>query len=165
MRVSQCVPINLPIASINLPEWLFTMTEDDYAKCSRGPRAIGMLGGPQRSGMVNVESIGGSLLIQHYATSRAEAHHVTMTSERSRAYMMHLVPVPCRVVWDIQVRADGSMKSLFTCAIDVRLPTPVRLMSYATAAPLFIRRHLDEETHGFAQAIERQFQRQERDAA
>ena len=157
MRFSHQAIIDLPLASINLPDWLFTLSEADYAACARGHRAIGVLGGSQRTGMVNVESIGGSLLIQHYATRRAEKDHVTMVSEASRAYIMHVVPVTCGVVWDMQVRADAATKTLFQCSIAITLPTPVRLLGYTNGTPFFIRRHLVEETHGFARNIAHHF--------
>ena len=134
--------IDLPVEAINLPDWLFTLSEADYSSCAHGHRAIGMLGGAQRTGMVNVESIGGSLLIQHYATRLAEKDHVTMVSETSRAYIMHIVPVKCGVIWDMQTRAAGQDKTLFECTIDVTLPAVVRLLGYTIGTPVFIRRHL-----------------------
>ena len=149
--------IDLPVETINLPDWLFTLSEADYFSCAHGHRAIGMLGGAQRTGMVNVESIGGSLLIQHYATRLAEKDHVTMVSETSRAYIMHIVPVKCGVIWDMQMRAAGQDKTLFECTIDVTLPAVVRLLGYTIGTPVFIRRHLVEETHGFAKNIARRF--------
>ncbi len=157
MRFSHQAMIDLPVEAIDLPDWLFTLSEADYAACAHGHRAIGMLGGVQRTGMVNVESIGGSLLIQHYATRRAEKDHVTMVSEASRAYIMHILPVTCSVIWTMQTQADGQDKTLFECAIEVTLPAVVRLLGDTIGTSFFIRRHLIEETHGFARNIARRF--------
>ena len=157
MRFSHQAMIDLPVEAINLHDWLFTLSQADYSSCAHGHRAIGMLGGAQRTGMVNVESIGGSLLIQHYATRLAEKDHVTMLSETSRAYIMHIVPVKCGVIWDMQTRAAGQGRTLFECTIDVTLPAVVRLLGYTIGTPVFIRRHLVEETHGFAKNIARRF--------
>ena len=68
MKFSHEVSMAVPASSVDLPNWLFSLSEADYQACAKGHRAIGMLGGNERSGMVNVESIGGSLLVQHYAT-------------------------------------------------------------------------------------------------
>ena len=68
MHFSHDVPVPAAVDSINLPDWLFSLTEADYDACAHGHRAIGMVGGERRLGMINVESIGGSLLIQHYTT-------------------------------------------------------------------------------------------------
>ena len=105
--------------------------------------------------MVNVESIGGSLLIQHYATRLAEKDHVTMVSEASRAYLMHVVPVRVAVVWDMQVFPEGPEASRFRCTINVAMPTAVRVLGLFNGTGFFVRRHLIEETKGFARDIAR----------
>lgn len=157
MKFLHQATIDVDAAAIDLPDWLFSLSEADYAACASGHRGIGVNGGGARTGMINVESIGGSLLIQHYATRCAERDHVTMVSDASRAYVMHLVPVTCGVVWDMSVRADGPRKSLFECKVDIDLPRLVRLLGYTNGAPIFIRRHVVEETHGFARSIARRF--------
>ncbi len=81
MKFSHEVSIPLSKDRINLSDWLFEMTEQDYAGAARGHRALGIIGCAKRSGMVNVESIGGTLIIQHYATQLAEKHYVTIVSK------------------------------------------------------------------------------------
>ena len=149
MKFAHEVMIPASADAINLPDWLFGLSEEDYAACQRGHRAIGVLGDGARAGMVNVESIGGSLMVQHYATHLAEAHHVTMVSKASRAYLMHVVPVALGVVWDMSVVPEGA-SARFRCEIDVDLPLVVRALGLLSATPYFVRRHLIEETHGFA---------------
>ena len=155
MHYAHEVSIPLPAKSIDLPAWLFGLSEDDYGACARGHRAIGMLGGDGRTGMINVESIGGSLLIQHYTTQLAIRDHVTMTSKASRAYLMHVVPVKIGVVWDMQLFDNGPSASRFRCSIDIAMPTAVRLLGLTNGTPIFVRRHLIEETWGFARDIAR----------
>ena len=154
MKFSHQVAIRVPADQIDLPDWLFTLSEQDYAGCQHGHRAIGVLGGEARTGMVNVESIGGSLLVQHYETQLAEKNHVTMISPASRAYLMHLLPVTCGVAWDMRVTPCDE-GALFRCEIEVDLPIAVRILGFFNATPFFVRRHLVEETHGFARDIER----------
>lgn len=154
MKFSHEVAIPIAAERIDLPGWLFNLSEEDYARCQRGHRAIGVVGGEARAGMVNVESIGGSLLVQHYATRLAEPSHVTMVSTASRAYLMHLVPITCGVVWDMRVTPSGK-DSLFRCAIEVDMPPAVRFLGRLSGTPFFVRRHLVEETVGFARDIAR----------
>ena len=154
MRYSHEVSLPVAAEAIDLPDWLFSLSEADYAGCQRGHRAIGVVGGATRGGMVNVESIGGSLLIQHYATHTAQPHHVTMVSDASRVYLMHLLPVAVGVVWDMRITPDGA-GSRFRCSIEVRMPIAVRLLGLCSASPFFVHRHLVEETRGFAGSIAR----------
>lgn len=154
MKFSHEVTIPVEADAINLPDWLFSLTELDYAACQRGHRAIGVVGGDKRSGMVNVESIAGSLMIQHYATHLAEHDHVTMISKASRAYLMHLFPITIGVIWDMSVVPSGT-DSRFRCAIEVDMPLAVRVLGLFSATPFFVRRHLIEETHGFARDLTR----------
>ena len=155
MRYSHEASIPVAAGAIDLAQWLFDLSEADYGACARGHRAIGVVGGDRRSGMVNVESIGGSLLIQHYATRLAAKDHVTMVSEASRAYLMHVVPVRVGVVWDMRVFPDGPETSRFQCTIDVAMPLAVRVLGLFNGTGFFVRRHLVEETHGFARDIAR----------
>ncbi len=153
MRYSHEASIPVPAGAIDLPAWLFGLSEEDYGACAHGHRAIGTVG--QRAGMVNVESIGGSLLIQHYATRQADRDHVTMVSPASRAYLMHLAPVKVGVVWDMAIVPDGPEASRFRCTIDVAMPAAVRLLGLFNGTGFFVRRHLVEETKGFARDIAR----------
>src|SRR6185437_7992794 len=50
-------------------------------------------------GTVNVESIAGTLMVQHYHAVSAEPTRVEMLSKRSRGYVMHLIPVHFLVRW------------------------------------------------------------------
>ena len=147
--------ITIPVAAdaVDLPAWLFHLSEQQYGACARGHLAIGGVGGDRRLGMINVESIGGSLLIQHYATRRADKDHVTMVSDASRAYLMHVAPVKIGVTWDMRIVPESSTTSRFRCAIKVDMPVAVHLLGLTIGTPWFVRRHLVEETIGFARDI------------
>ena len=157
MRYSHEASIPLAADAIDLAEWLFGLSEADYGACARGHRAIGVVGGDRRFGMVNVESIGGSLLIQHYATRLAATDHITMVSEASRAYLMHVAPVRVGVVWDMQLFPEGPGTSRFRCTIDVAMPAAVRVLGLFNGTGFFVHRHLIEETRGFARDIARKY--------
>jgi hypothetical protein len=65
--------IGAPLASINLAEWLFTLSDQEYQACSTAH--IAAASGRTSSGRrlsLNVERVGGSLLVQHYVEEIAE---------------------------------------------------------------------------------------------
>ncbi len=147
--------IPLPASDIHLDEWLFNLSERDYKACARGHRAVGTSGGARFEGMVNVESMAGALIIQHYRTELLEANHVRLFSKKSRAYLMHLVPFHLQVGWEMQVSSVSAIESRLRCTIDVRNPLWVRFIGLFNATNYWIRQHLIEETQGFARDLTR----------
>ena len=145
--------IPLAVTDIHLDEWLFNLSERDYKACARGHRAVGTSGGSHFEGMVNVESMAGALIIQHYKTELLEGNHVRLFSERSRAYLMHLLPFHLQVSWEMQVSSVSASESNLRCTIDVRNPLWVRFIGWFNATNYWIRQHLIEETQGFARDL------------
>lgn len=105
--------------------------------------------------MVNVESMAGALIIQHYRTELLEANHVRLCSERSRAYLMHLLPFHLQVGWEMQVSSVSAELSQLRCTIDVRNLLWVRCIGLFNATNYWIREHLMEETKGSAHDLTR----------
>ncbi len=155
MIFSHEVPLQLPTHAIHLDEWLFNLSESEYKACARGHRAVGTNGGPNFLGMVNVESMAGALIIQHYRTEVLEPDHVKLVSVRSRAYLMHIIPFHLQVSWEMQVSSVSAEQSKFRCMIEVRNPLWVRFIGIFNASNYWIRRHLVEETQGFANDLAR----------
>ena len=145
--------IPLSVEAIHLDEWLFNLSEADYRACARGHQAVGTNGGPRFEGMVNVESMAGALLVQHYRTEILTADHVRLTSEASQGYLMHVVPFQLGVGWEMKVSRGSPGEATLRCTIDVRNPLWVRVVGALNASNVWIRRHLIEETHGFARDI------------
>ena len=146
-------PIPLPVGAIHLADWLFNLPEADYKACARGHRAVGTNGGTQFAGMVNVESMAGALLIQHYRTELLQPDHVQLYSAASRGYLMHLVPFHLKVGWEMQVFSVTPDTSMLRCTINVQNPAWVRFVGLFNASNYWIRQHLIEETHGFARNL------------
>ena len=96
--------------------------------------------------MVNVEFMAGALIIQHY---------VKLVSVRSRAYLMHVIPFHLQVSWEMQVSSVSAEQSKLRRTIDVRNPLWVRFIGFFNATNYWIRRHLVEETQGFANDLAR----------
>lgn len=155
MVISHEASIPLPVSAIHLDEWLFRVSEKDYQACARGHRAIGTNGGARLEHMVNVESMAGALIIQHYRTELLEAHHTRLVSEKSRAYLMHVIPFYLKVGWEMQVSRVSENESKLRCTIDVQNPLWVRFVGLFNATNYWIRQHLIEETQGFARDLTR----------
>lgn len=77
--------------------WLFGLSDEDYQAFARGHHGAGVFNDEHGRGMVNAESIGGNLIVQHYRPVRAGRGDREMHSRASRVYLLHLVPYghPC----------------------------------------------------------------------
>ena len=73
--------INAPIEKINIPEWCFTLSEEDYQGCSPAHVAAGVTTAPNGKRMsINVEVLGGSPMVQHYIEKLSEPTHLILES-------------------------------------------------------------------------------------
>ena len=104
MVFSHEASVGLPLSAIHLGSWLFALPEADYKACARGHRAVGTNGGKEFLGMINVETMAGALLIQHYRTELLEADHVRLFSGKSRGYLGYVLPFYLKVGWEMQVQ-------------------------------------------------------------
>jgi hypothetical protein len=108
--------------------------------------------------MVNVEVMGGGLIIQHYREVHAEPTRVEMLSERSRVYLLRLIPATVLVRWTMTATPRTLDTTTFECIVEIELSPALRLGSTLTGLGYFIHNHLDEETLGFAADITRKLQ-------
>ncbi len=95
---------------------------------------LAQMGGTQFAGMVNVESMAGALLIQHYRTELLQPDHVQLYSAASRGYLMHLVPFHLKVGWEMQVFSVTPDASMLRCTINVQNPARVRFVGLFNAS-------------------------------
>jgi hypothetical protein len=153
-RSSQAV-IDHPADRIDLAQWLSTMTDREYQACSRAHRAAGTFREGGTFGMVNVESVGGQLLVQHYLAKEAAADRVLMHSPETRVYVLHVVPAKIEVIWTLEVKPRDAKSANFTCTVETRMPAMLGLVGFAGLLPLFLRWHVEEETAKFAADIAR----------
>lgn len=155
MILTHEAPVALPIEAIHLDRWLPNLSNEDYQACARGHRAIGIDGGEQFRQMVNVESIAGNLLIQHYRPELLSAHHTRLYSDNSRAYLMHLIPLRVQVRWEIEAIPVSSDASTLRCTIEVRQPVWLNVLGFFIGLSFWLHRHLVEENFGFAKDLVR----------
>ena len=74
--------INAPIEQVDIPKWCFTLPEKEYQGCSPAHIAAGFTTAPDGTRMsINVETIGGSLMVQHYLETLGEKDHLILDSD------------------------------------------------------------------------------------
>lgn len=153
MKASSETVIAHPVERIDLMAWLANLSDREYQACSPGHRAAGAFREDGRLGTINVESIGGHLLVQHYLDQGSRSDHVVMHSRTTRVYVMHLMPATIEVIWTLDVERRDSTTALFRCAVETRIPTLLGLFATAGFLPLFLRWHVEEEAPLFARDI------------
>ena len=149
------VTLNEPSDQIDLEAWLFGLSDSDYQACAKGHRGAGVSRDEQGRGMINVESIGGNLIVQHYRCVRASRSTVEMYSPASRVYLFHVVPVAAGVRWTLDVTPTTTGSSELACTVQVDLPPVLGVLARLNLLGHFLGRHVDEEAQGFAADIAR----------
>ena len=157
MSISHTAHVTLsePSDQIDLEAWLFGLSDSDYQACAKGHQGAGVFHDEQGRGMINVESIGGNLIVQHYRCVRAGRSSVEMYSPASRVYLFHVVPVAAGVRWTLDVTPTTTGSSELACTVQVDLPPVLGVLARLNLLGHFLGRHVDEEAQGFAADIAR----------
>ena len=149
--------INVPVDSIDVYKWLRELTDIEYQSFSKGHQAMGHLNEGEFGGMINVEIVGGILLVQHYSIKDKSKSHINSYSDQSRAYLMGIIPIKFEVSWSLSVLAVSNQKSKFVCEIGVLIPSKILSFISSPVISFSLKRHLMEEGALFAKDIEKKF--------
>ena len=155
MKSSSQTVIGLPADRIDLRAWLAILSDRDYQACSPAHRAAGVFHEDGVFGSINVESVGGHLLVHHYLSEHASARRVVMHSRNTRVYVMHTVPATIEVIWTLEIEPQDNKSSQFRCSVEVRLPALLTLLGTLTFLHSFLRWHVQGETPLFAADLAR----------
>jgi hypothetical protein len=152
MSISHTAHLTLdePGDEIDLEAWLFGLSDAGYQACAKGHQGAGVFNDEQGRGMINVESIGGHLIVQHYRPVRSGRRSVEMYSPASRVYLFHLVPVAAGVRWMLEVTPKGAAAPELACTVQVQLRPALGVLARLSLLGRFLGRHVDEEARGFA---------------
>lgn len=146
--------INLPAEKIDLYQWLVNITEHDYKSFSTGHIAIGLTKIDNVESMINVESIGGNLLVQHYRIQNKQKHLLVLQSQQTDAYLFHLVRVNVGVEWKMIIKQKDDKSCCFICEIGIKYPNKLlKIASMLVAGNYFLRNHIKEEGPLFVKNI------------
>lgn len=95
--------IHAAIEQVDLPAWCFSMSEAEYQSCSPAHVSAGVTTSQDGRRMsINVEVIGGSLMVQHYVEDIGEPHHLRLVSNSDVFAPTGRVKVG--VIWDLSVK-------------------------------------------------------------
>ena len=113
--------INAPIEKIDIPTWCFNLPELEYQGCSPAHIAAGFTTASDGKRMsINVETIGGSLMVQHYVETTALKNRLVLDSTSDVFTPNGRTTI--HVTWDLSVKEIAPGKCEFTN----------RVQSYAT---------------------------------
>jgi hypothetical protein len=106
--------IHASIDRVNIADWLLNLPDAEYQRCAPPDHlaAGSTTTDDGRPMSINVEVVGGSLIIQHFVAEEHEAHHCHMVS-------LSEVQTPAgwttaQVIWDLRVTAMDAETCLFT---------------------------------------------------
>jgi hypothetical protein len=105
--------INAPIDKIDIPSWCFALTESEYQACSPAHCTAGTTTAPDGRRMsINVEILGGSVMVQHFVEEVAKPDHLRLVSNSDVFTPTGREQVD--VIWDLSVKKIGEMTCEFT---------------------------------------------------
>jgi hypothetical protein len=154
--------INAPLEAVNLGEWMFTITSDEYAACAEGHQsaAQGKLASGKRVS-VNVEIVSGMFMIQHYIENIAERSHVLAISPNTIFWLNDTNYVLTHITWELGVTIIDENSCELTCSVisetenEAFVKRRQEAMKDLPANHNPAQQHIDEETPLFAKDIER----------
>ena len=155
--------IHAPLASIDLTEWVFTLTDSEYQACSKNHIAAAATLTPEGKRMsINVERVG-NLMVQHYVEDIAERSRCRLVSLSDSIGPDIGSSVKIVVIWSFNVDAIDADTTRLTNSVEVRsAPGYVEVLEkrgvpFAKAsefAQQALAAHNAEETPLFAKDIE-----------
>src|SRR6516225_1801361 len=73
--------IHAPIEEVDIPSWCFSLPESEYQACSPAHCSPGATTAPDGRRMsINVEILGGSLMVQYYVEEIGQPDHLRLVS-------------------------------------------------------------------------------------
>jgi hypothetical protein len=105
--------INAPLDKIDIPKWCFTLPEHEYQRSSPAHVAAGFTTAPDGTRMsINVEVIGGSLMVQHYVEKLSEKDHLILESVSD--IFTPTGRTTLNILWELSAKAIDSGRAEFT---------------------------------------------------
>ncbi len=154
--------INAPIETINLGEWMFTITSEEYAACAEGHQsaAKGKLPSGKRFS-VNVEIVAGIFMVQHYVETVSERNHVVGLSPNTVFFQNDKDYVVAQITWELKVEKIDDYSCELTCRAfsesenEAFVEELLEMLKDVPERDLPLQKHIEEEALLFAKDIER----------
>jgi hypothetical protein len=155
--------IHAPIEQVNIPSWCFTLPESEYQACSPAHYSAGATTTPDGRRMsINVEVIGGSLMVQHYVEDISRPDHLRLVSDSDVFTPTGRTKIG--VIWDLRVSKIDDDTCEFTNTVHSSATPELLEFLAKQGIPFDVFRaarrpmteaHNRQETPLFARSIER----------
>ena len=160
--------INAPIEKVDIPSWCLALPESKYQACSPAHCSAGSTTAPDGRRMsINVEVLGGSMIVQHYVEEIGQPDHLRLVSTSDVFTPTGRTKIG--VIWDLAVRKIDDQTCELTntvqsCAVpelmDFLGKQGIPLEVFRGARKPTSEAHNRQETPLFAKSIERHALRQ-----
>ena len=136
VKSAQTATIHAPIDTIDIADWLLNLPDAEYQRCAPPDHiaAGSTTTDDGRPMSINVEEIGGSLLVQHYVADVHQPHHCRMVSLTDVQTPLGWTKI--QVIWDLSVKAIGPGACEYTNLV-LSYPTRAFLDVLTTAGQTF----------------------------
>lgn len=106
--------MNVPIARVDLADWLFHLPDAEYQRCAPGEHiaAGATTADDGRPISINVEQVGESFLVQHYVPEDLGPHHCVMVSQTDVITPRGRTKI--QITWELSAQANGDDRSTYT---------------------------------------------------
>jgi len=163
--------INAPIETVDIPAWCFTLPESEYQSCSPAHYSAGSTTAPDGRRMsINVEVLGGSMIVQHYVEEIGQPDHLRLVSTSDvftptgRTKIGVIRDLVARKIDDKTCEFTNTVQSYSTPELlDFLGQQGIPLEVFRGARKPVSEAHNRQETPMFAKSIERHALRQRRD--
>jgi hypothetical protein len=155
--------INAPIEKIDISAWCYSLPDAEYQACSPAHVAAGATTAADGRPMsINVEVIGGSMIVQHYLQEVGEPDHLRLASHSDLFTPAGRTKID--VIWDLRVRRIDDATCEFTNTVHSSAPPELQEFlarqglafdAFAAARRPNSEAHNRQETPMFAKSIER----------
>ncbi|UJB21449.1 MULTISPECIES: hypothetical protein [Lysobacter] len=155
--------IRAPSIDIDLGQWLFTLTDQEYRACSTAHIAAGSSRTPEGKRVsINVEQPGDTLMVQHYVEDFSDRDRCRVVSRTDA--MSPLGRTEWQVTWEVTTAPIDATTCEFTNHFHVEASDAFLALLKANGVPIdqashaaqkVADQHNEEETPLFALDIER----------
>ena len=163
VQSSAKAPLNAPFATIDIPNWLFTIADAEYQRCSKSHiAAASSISAEGKRMSLNVEHVG-VLMVQHYVEDLLEKQHCRVISVTD-LFFPEGGWTTCQVTWELiatPLTADTcQLENLVLVYATSELETflgknQLRLDQIKAQFKTVVEAHNAEETPLFAKGIAR----------
>jgi len=155
--------IHAPIERVDIPTWCFTLPESEYQACSPAHCSAGSTTAPDGRRMsINVEILGGSLMVQHYIEEIGLPDHLRLVSNSDVFTPTGRIKIG--VIWDLSAKRIDDESCEFTNTVhSSATPELIDFLGmqgipwevFRAARRPISEAHNRQETPQFAKSIER----------